>query len=233
MPGLRQWLRSKDLDSPNPEARRRGIEKLAASGDEEAVNLVAPLLQDPDPGVRGSAAAAIGEFGGPEAAHHLVAQLLHERELIVRRKIADAAARLHFEHTVPTLIAALHDEDALVRQAAAWAVRKIAWEFIDDAQKARVAVLQDDWSEAATFGPAAIEPLKEALIDGTQQAKRLAVETLAAIGTVDAFNALVAIMEDPGPDDDTGKVAAWGLRSFCWEWMDDAHLEKVATVLDG
>ena len=157
--------------------------------------------------------------------------MLHERELTVRRQIADAAAKLNHEFTVPPLIAALDEHDALVRQAAAWAIRKIAWEYLDDSQKARVAILQDEWSEAAALGSAAIEPLREALLHGTQQAKHLAVETFAAIGDVDAFNVLVVTMDDPAVDDCTRKVAAWGLKSFCWTWMDDSHHEKVAAIL--
>lgn len=220
------------MSSPDPEARRRAIEKVSASGDPEALDLLAPLLQDPDPAVRCSAAAALAEVGGPAAAHLLINQLLHERELTVRREIADAAMRLDREHTVPPLTAALDDEDALVRQEAAWAIRKIGWEDLDDTQKARVAVLQDDWSEAATFGSAAIEPLREALVGGTRQAKRLAVETFAAIGNIDAFNTLVSTMEDPQLEEPTRKLAAWGLKSFCWEWIDDTLLEKVAKLLD-
>jgi HEAT repeat protein len=233
MPGLRQWLRSKDLNSSDSEARQRAIEKVMASGGEEALDLIAPLMQDDDADVRSTAASALGEIGGPASAHHLIDQLLHERELTVRRAIADATAKLHHECTVPLLTAALDDGDTFVRQAAGWAIRLFGWEFIDDYQRARISIMQDDWAEAATFGTAAIEPLRDALIGGTNQSKRLAVETLASIGNNDAFNVLVSTMEDAAVEKATRKLAAWGLKSFCWEWTNDALLEQVATHLDG
>lgn len=69
------------LDDLEDWVRWHVIGLLARYGDDSAVEpLVAKLRSDPDPGVRGQAAYALGHIGSPAAIPHLLDALDHDRE---------------------------------------------------------------------------------------------------------------------------------------------------------
>jgi HEAT repeat protein len=232
MEGLVQWWRLRTLNSPNVNVRLRAIERLGTSGNPEATTLLIDALADPGLAVRGAAATALAEIGDPRAIRPLVELALHERESDPDNLVLNALAAFGPDQVTPLLIKALDDHDAAVRQLAAVILRKICWDSMSDAERARAVIVQGDWEAAVSFGVSAVKPLVTAFVRGTQRTKREAAEALGQIGTVEAFGVLLASMQDTELDDETRKMAAWALRSYCWKWVEDSHLAGIAIVLD-
>jgi epoxyqueuosine reductase len=92
-PGFRTRFRG----TPLLRAKRRGLVRNACvaagnSGDPRLVPVLAGLLADPEPMVRGHAAWALGQIGGADAAEALVQAQAIETEPWVREEIALACA---------------------------------------------------------------------------------------------------------------------------------------------
>ncbi|MGQ9490083.1 MAG: tRNA epoxyqueuosine(34) reductase QueG [Anaerolineae bacterium] len=89
-------FRARFRGTPVLRAKRRGLVRNACvaagnSGDSGLVPLLAALLSDPEPLVRGHAAWALGRIGGPEAMHALAHAGAREPDPWVQEEIAAAA----------------------------------------------------------------------------------------------------------------------------------------------
>lgn len=231
MKPLAQWWQTKKLSSADPDVRLRAVEKLSSKEGDEAIELLAQALQDLDPQVRVSAALALVSSEDCHAVIQFVEQVLHAPGFVWDAEVVEALAATPDDRLIAPLVEALDDENVHVRQAAAGALAKIGWLAIDDTVRAQVFILHGCWDETAELGVAAVGPLTNALYEATDQAKRCATEALGDVGTIEAFEALMGVLEDQDSDDAARSIAAWGLRSYCWEWITDSQLATVAIVL--
>lgn len=230
MHNLLHWWRHKSLKSENLETRLRAVEKLAGKRGSSASALLIDALDDPVAEIRTRAADALARCGDPRAVRPLVDLAIREREVAAADRITRSLTTLDQEHTIPALCEALYGDDERARQAAATALRRVAWDKLPDGVKAEVAIIQDDWSTVVTIGPAAVNPLHQVLRAGTPQEKRSAAETLGRIGSDEAFRALSTVFQDGSLDESTRKVAGWGLRTYFWKRVGPEHLARIAIM---
>ncbi len=228
---VQRWLCERSLHSDNSEARVRAIEKLSASGDPQAATLLLETLDDPDSMVRSAAASALGDVGDDRAVDNLSNVVLYEREMSLREEALAALTKIDPHRTTALLLRALDDPELSVRQAAAWALRKAAWHFLDDTQKARIAIVRSDWEEVARFGSAAVEPLEAAFRAGTQRTCCEVAEALGQIGTEEAVNALVVLLGDFDLGQGGREIVGRALRRFCADDLADAQQALICITL--
>ncbi len=226
---LMQWWQTKSLSSPNDAVRERTVGKLAGSKD--TVPLLLSMLADRCPDVRARTVDALADLADDRAMPALVELVLCERDVRVIHQLTGALRRFDHQQITRKLISALDDQDCQVRHAAAGTLRRIGGSLLTDTLKARIAIILDDWKTAAEQGNDALEPLRAALLEGTLQSKRQAAATLGEIGTREALNVLLAVLDSPSADKSSLDVAAWALRSFCWQGLSNSHLARIAVTL--
>ena len=98
------------LETPDPETRRRAIERLAIVGDGGAS--IRARLKDPSHDVRLAAAGALARLGDQQAEHVLSAS----QPLALRLAAIDATVKAARFASVPLLTTMLDDEDETVRR---------------------------------------------------------------------------------------------------------------------
>ncbi len=224
--------RATALDSQDPYVRLRAVEKLAASGDADAVEPLIIALTDPTPEIRTLAAEALATISDAQAIEPLIDACLREKRWAVGQELTAALAAFEHEKLLAPLLAALGTEDTALQQAAASVLRRVVWESLDDAQRALVLVVQNEWDEVVGLGRSAVAPLRVTLINGTLQSKRRAAEALGGIGTAEAYQAVLSIVQDPTIAEAARSTAAWAMRSFAWDRVGDTDLAHSAIVLD-
>lgn len=209
----------------------RAIEKLAGSADPQVTPLLLEALEDPDPHVRESAAAALGDVGDDRVVDPLVNVSLHETEMSVRQAALGALAKIDHQRATGTFLRALDDADLNIRQAAGWALRKISWQHLNASQKARVAIIRTAWEEVVTFGAAAVEPLEVAFRSGTHRTRTEAAEALGKIGTEEAISTLVAMLSDFTFDQSAREIVGRTLRRYCGSELSDSQQALICIAL--
>ncbi|MBL8057822.1 MAG: HEAT repeat domain-containing protein [Anaerolineales bacterium] len=112
----------KSLHDPDAGARARSAKLLGEHRDPQAAPaLTALLMDDPDMGVRDSAATALGQLGAVEP----LIQALHIPDAHVRQLVTQALGQIRDARAVEPLIGALRDTHGEVRQQVAFALTKI------------------------------------------------------------------------------------------------------------
>jgi HEAT repeat protein len=97
---------------------------------------------------------------------------------------------------IEPVAAMLSDKDVRVRQAVAETLVSLKWQPPDDAQRARLAIAQLRWGDAASLGGAAVEPLIAVLGDRDAMVRRCSAASLGLIADGRAVPALVALLND-------------------------------------
>jgi HEAT repeat protein len=168
-------------------------ESLAELGERTSLPRLVELLQHDDPGVRVSAAAAVGRLATPEDSEAVQGLVAAMDDLIpgVRQVAAQALGRVGSPAAAAPLAARLRrkDEYLLVRRAAAWSLGKL--------------------------GPdaTAIEALTMALTDRDGQVRQIAAQGLGNIGHADVIAALRPLTQDTS-DTGRGTVAAAAIQAI-------------------
>jgi hypothetical protein len=176
LPADRSGLALVVSTSEDQEARRRAIEELGRLDGDGITAALSLGLDDADPGVRESAAQALGRTWDESAIEPLARALGHDDDAAVRETAARALGRLWSEGAVEALgRALLTDPLRAVREAAARALGDIG----------------------DTGG---VTALIAALRDSRGSVRESAVAALGAIGGNSAFQALVDVsMTDRDP----------------------------------
>ncbi|HID88782.1 MAG TPA: hypothetical protein EYH27_03640 [Anaerolineales bacterium] len=106
------------------EVRRRALEALAYSGEEEVADLISEAYQHPEEKMRISAVFAMGRSADERWAAHVLQELLNPNPEM-RFEAARACGELGLEDAVATLIELVEDVDTEVQEAAIWALGQI------------------------------------------------------------------------------------------------------------
>jgi HEAT repeat protein len=142
----------------------------------EAVPLLLPALEDPDSGVRATAASALGDLSAGRAAEPLAELVQEDSSTVVRLKAAHALRKIDDPSTAPAVATALNAVDVELRRQAARTLFELA-------------------------NPATIDPLLEALEDEDVRVRAWAARALAEIGDQRARPALETLAESDNPLD--------------------------------
>ncbi|MFQ4139059.1 HEAT repeat domain-containing protein [Nodosilinea sp. PGN35] len=162
------------------------VDFWAISRSEAAISGLLQSLQDPDSGVRSSAAQVLGKIGS-EAAIPGLLQALQHQDPGVREIVAVVLGDIGSEATIPGLLQALQDLDSDVRKSATEALGKIG-------------------SEAAIPG------LLQALQDPDWDVRSSAAMALGKIGSEAAIPGLLQALQDP--DSDVRRISAMALENI-------------------
>jgi HEAT repeat protein len=149
---------------------------LGQIGDARALEpLIAAMKgQWPDAG----AARALGQIGDPRAVEPLIAALDYDA---VRGTAIDALVQIG-DAAVEPLVAALKHKDGSIREAAAVALRRLAWTPDSDENKAAYLAAQGQWAKCVEIGTPAVEPLIVARGDADGATRAAAAAALVQIG---------------------------------------------------
>jgi HEAT repeat protein len=220
-------LATSNARAPSQDDRALAVELAARDGSVEASGLVVSALEDPDPGVRRTAAAAMATLRAPAAVPALSRSLADPQAEV--RIEAIRALGLIDDDTVPdVLIRALKDPEVRVREMAADALSR--WHSPAVARRLAAALASPDLRRSAgevleRMGAMAIQALADVttgtdpeasaaagiLLDGIagpdpfihelssiEPDQRLrAVQVLAALAGPSASEALVSALSDP------------------------------------
>jgi HEAT repeat protein len=160
------------LSSRNSETRYQAVECLGDRRDPAVVQSLAPLLDDPESGVRWKTAEALGKLG-PPAVGPLI-DGLRSGDVDVRWMAAVALGDIADPAAVPALLETLNDVDAYVRSRAALAL--------------------------AAIGEPAETALITSLSTGNERVRWGATLALGRIGGEVATSALIDALHDPDED---------------------------------
>lgn len=158
-----------DLKKGSGLKRAQAAVDLGKLKDKRASKPLREALSDPNAGVRGNAAFALGEVGSTDATPSLVSALLGDAEEWVRKSAAKALGILGSRKAVLPLIQALDDASHMVRKNAARSLGLIGG---PDALQALTRVLSDQDPILTKIARDAIERLK-ADKDGTGRTNRI------------------------------------------------------------
>lgn len=214
---LGTWLRSRGLRSHSADVRIRAIQRLTTANDPQASGPLTEALTDPDPGVRAAAATALAQIGTSVAIDPLLSALSDETEYDVLAAQAAALAQLDPRKATQALMGMLDDEGNPLRARMASLLRKILWDRLDNAERARVAIVQGAWEEVADLGAAAMPALETVVRRGTPHTKRAAAEVLGIMVTTEAQALLGRLLSDSQLDTTGRQIAAWALKKFYWQ----------------
>jgi len=192
------------LADPDPRIRTNAIEVVARTREVLLMPKVQRLLRDPTAPVRFLAAVAVGDVEYALARNDII-RLANENDANVKMAAAYALMKLGNADSFKIFRDAITSEDQTVRANAALllgksgrrdAVRFLYWALRDDASEDKV-VLQAAES-IAMLGDDRIYPkLWSRLISAYADDRVLGVRAMGALGTEEARNALVTMLDDP------------------------------------
>jgi len=171
--------------------RARAALALANIGDPKVVNFLLPLLKDKEDEVRSAACVAIAKFNDPTTFDDITTVLLDDPLIEVRQSAARSLGGTKHPAALPFLMEALRDS---------------SWWFEQEQAAA------DLLNAIKNMGPAAVEPLIEALQDREGTVRRYAAIVLGEMGDLRAIEELGMTLYDLHIE--VGKVAAEALAKF-------------------
>jgi HEAT repeat protein len=187
-PPLMRLLQEDDLEVT---IKYEIVEALGKIGDPDLIETVIQAMTTGDPVMRFRASRALVRMGRG-AVEGLACLLRESANEDVRRSSAEALVQIADSRAVPTLIAALRDDNNLVRKAATEALGKLkdrrAVEALCEALEA------DTWFVAGGAADAlaqigdekAIGPLLKALGDDRREVRRRAIRALQSFGPIES-----------------------------------------------
>jgi HEAT repeat protein len=186
------------------EAARQAIPELeiAIKASEYWVRTSAAAILKRIVGEARAADITTSDFANPatyirkETADILLAVLTHE-DADLRLAAAEALGRLGHKPAVDMLAAALNDSDEWVRKMTAQSLENLGWVPVDNALRARQAVVLRRWEQVISFGSAAYEALNASLNDDNAGIRYRAAEALGKIKDPRALQPLFFLLSDP------------------------------------
>lgn len=192
------------LVDPDPRIRANAVEVVAKTGEVRLMLKTERLLKDPSLPVRFLALLAVGDLEYALAKDE-VAQLLNDGDPNIRIAAAYAMTRLNDVDHFKVICEAIASEDQTVRANAALllgksgkpeALRFLYWALRDNDSDDKV-ILQAAES-IAMLGDDRIYPkLWTRLISAYADDRMVGIRAMAALGTEEAKNAVVTMLDDP------------------------------------
>jgi HEAT repeat protein len=243
------------LRSGSAALRAAAAWSLQETGDARAIPPLMDALRDAEESVRRAAAIALGalHWQAPteeEHAAHLVALGRWEAAVnhgsssvdalllaagksspTTQARAIEALAALKSVRALLPLQELLKAPHALVRRAAALALKALEWVPVTDAQAIAQAIELEDWRHATSIGVEAVAPLMAALKSAQGQTDRSTAIADALAGTTDAkaANSLVAYCRD-GEVAATAVCALSGLLDQCASEISAGTLAEIGTL---
>lgn len=171
--------------------RSRAALALSNIGDARVIPFLLPLLKDKEDEVRSAACIAIARFRDPSTFDDITTVLLDDPMIEVRQAAAHALGGTRHPAALPFLMEALRDS---------------SWWF------EREQAAADLLNAIKNMGPAAVEPLIEALADREGTVRRYAATVLGEMGDIRAIEELGMTVYDLHVE--VGKAAAEALAKF-------------------
>jgi len=171
--------------------RSRAALVLGNIGDASVLPFLLPLLNDAEGEVRSAACVAIASFRDPSTFDDITNVLLDDSLIEVRQSAARALGETKHPAALPFLMEALRDS---------------SWWF------EREQAAADLLNAIKNMGPAAVEPLIEALGDKERAVRRYAATLLGELGDMRAIEELGMALYDL--HNEVGKAAADALAKF-------------------
>jgi HEAT repeat protein len=171
--------------------RSRAALALGNIGDARAIPFLLPLLKDKEDEVRSAACVAIAKFNDPSTFDEITNVLLDDPIIEVRQSAAHALGGTKHPAALPFLMEALRDS---------------SWWF------EREQAAADLLNAIKSMGPAAVDPLIQALGDREGTVRRYAAAVLGEMGDSRAIEELGMTLYDLHVE--VGRVAAEALAKF-------------------
>ncbi len=192
------------LAHPDDMVRQGTVRCLAWIAPPGAIDLVAPLIQDPSVEVRAEVAAAIGRLGDEDSAL-LLFELLGDESELIQESAMDALARMPAERVVPLLVQRLGSPEVAVRIRAAETLGLIRDPQAAPALIALARDLRENVRRAAIKAlgeidsPGILNVLRAALLDESSLVRQQAAASLGKLRDPAVTADLLPYLTDPDP----------------------------------
>lgn len=168
--------------------RRTAVEALGDLQDERALAVLIHTINDTAATVRAASATALGRFENPDSIEALIKALgdtdparLGDRNPDVQRAAAAALAHMPGDRVTITLVNALEDDDAVVREEAAHVLQQRGWTPQQDDDAIREAVARQAWDTVRQFGAQALPFLIDRSADKARPVREAATSLLTTL----------------------------------------------------
>lgn len=148
--------RAYDTDEFDPTVRRRLLESLAYSGEDDIEEIILEAYQSDDPTLQVSAVFAMGRNASKRWRPFVMAELSSDDDAI-RFEAVRASGELNLKSAVPDLIDLLGESDVELRDSAIWALGQIGGQQARRALRACAKSDDEDMREAALESLAELE----------------------------------------------------------------------------
>jgi HEAT repeat protein len=187
----------------------QGLEILAQSGNQNAIELIVTALIEGDAHVQRAAATALADLGAE--GHAVLRDAVNDPDLVLRRAAVYGLAALGEPWALETLARMQRDDDEwLVRNAAAEALERAKQHADTSAPPVEMALPKPEteawlvaWAaergEGTGVGDAALNTCMRALAEGDAPVRELAVETLGRLADPRSIEVLRHSLRDPEP----------------------------------
>jgi HEAT repeat protein len=177
------WWNVLQLISSDPYTRGQAASRLGRARSLWIMRLLVKVVTSrvEEQNVHWAAGKALGEIGNVRAIEPLVKALKDPLEA-VRRAAAKALGEIGEAQAVVPLIELLKDSQEFVRREVAKALDALAYQPVNDAQRALLAVARSEWTRASSLGAVAFTPVIEVLEDSSASVRCGAVKALGELG---------------------------------------------------
>jgi HEAT repeat protein len=192
------WWKYQQLRMGNANSRLAVVEKLVASGDENAVGPLIFALQDKDTPVRIAAAKALMRFQDRRAVEPLI-KMLRDTTPLARAAAAETLGQLGDPVAVNHLVGFLRDPDPIVRTIAARSLGRLGWSPGTDSQRVLQILAMGTLHQLVALGPEGVGPLLDLLRTGPPNKQFSAVKALGEINDPRVRPAMLEALRKPSP----------------------------------
>ncbi len=174
--------------------------------DQEAVDILLDLLNDPEYEVRQGAANYLVKLGSLAVPKLLETANSPDSDLMT---FLNLLAHIGDKRCLTFYFNYLDDSDWRVRKLAAKGLAKSGWSPAQDERGVWYHIARQEWNYVVAMGAVAIKPLSSVLEDNNERIRKAALEAMGRIGT-SGLEALVAALKDKNSESRLHAAAAMG-----------------------
>ncbi len=174
--------------------------------DQEAVDILLDLLNDPEYDVRQSAANFLVKLGALAVPKLLETANSPDSDLMT---FLNLLAHIGDKRCLTFYFNYLDDSDWRIRKLAAKGLEKSGWSPAQDERGVWYHIARQEWNYVVAMGPVAIRPLSSVLEDANERIRRAALEAMGRIGS-SGLDTLVKALKDKNSESRLHAAAALG-----------------------